>query len=368
MRKVICCLTIACVLALPLSGCSQPIDNGSSVPAASQPIVALLALVGVGIALTAYHHHNEHRGGGPGVTITPQMNIIGPLISGSHATDLAFDPVNLGIGVLEVPNASGLTSFALITGGSFLSYTLPSGYSPIAMSVDTQNGVDWFVDSTGKVQGCLAPVAGVTTCTTTSLPVPVFHDGLGTGPRSIAVDQFFVFVAKDGGAGAVNWFAGNLNDGTTTTSSYRSQSTATLYSADTAISTPQSASAFTVFHSDGKSDLVSIPPAVAPSFTYSPIPLLAPSNNVPALDGVNRAFFALTGSVGGTYQITRYTNSFNAGTGPLKTQSIIIANNGQTGDTANPWTLPLSSLHADPQDQLLVGIDGSGNIIEFAEF
>ncbi len=164
----------------------------------------------------------------------------------------------------------------------------------------------------------------------------------------------------------VKWFAFNLSDGTTTTSSYQAQTTAPLYAADFVISTPQgSFSGFTVYHTDGRSEMVTLPPNQSPSFTYSPAPLEAPSDVVIAPDGVNQAFYALTGSVSGAYQITRYTNASNFGIGQLTALSVIVAQNGQTGDPANPFVVPLSSLHVDSAESLPVSIDANHNIVEF---
>src|SRR5690348_14028013 len=66
VRRFIALALALAILSSGVSGCSQPIDTGSSIPAQSQPIVALLALVGLGIGLTAWHHHNENRSGGGG--------------------------------------------------------------------------------------------------------------------------------------------------------------------------------------------------------------------------------------------------------------------------------------------------------------
>ena len=366
MRRLLAVALALSLLSSSLAGCSQPIDTGSSVPAQSQPIVALLALIGLGIGITAWHHHNEAHHGGGGPTIVPPVQVLGPLLSGYKAVDLANDPFDIGFGVLESPAAAGVSKFALVSGGSFASYSLPAAYSPVALAVDPNTGDDWFVDAAGKVQGCLPPASSVTTCSTSGLPVPTFNDGLGVGNRAIASDGSFVFIALDAGGGAVKWFSFNLSDGTTTTSNYASQTTAGLYPADFVISTPQAAaSGFTVFHSDGRSDLVTIPPSDVPSFTFAPTPLKAPSNVVLALDAVNQAFYAPTGSSSGVYDITRYTNQFDAGISKLNTLSVTIADNGQTG---GPFVPPLTSLHVDSQDQQLVGIDAAGNIVEFAQF
>src|SRR5579872_2080427 len=71
--KCVAALVIACTLSLSVTSCSQPIDNGSKIPAQSQPFVALLALIGLGIGLTAIHHHNE-KGAGPG----PGPSVVAP--------------------------------------------------------------------------------------------------------------------------------------------------------------------------------------------------------------------------------------------------------------------------------------------------
>ena len=102
MRRLIATVAALTILCSGMSGCSQPIDPGSSIPAQSQPIVALLALVGLGIGLTAWHHHNEHHGSGPAATVFPAQFTVPPLIAGFKAVDLAPDPVNITIGALEL--------------------------------------------------------------------------------------------------------------------------------------------------------------------------------------------------------------------------------------------------------------------------
>lgn len=370
MRKVVALALALSLLGGSLAGCSQPIDTGSSIPPQSQPFVAVLALIALGIGITAYHHHSENQqhGGGPSSTITPPAAVFGVLFTGYRASALAVDSFDAAIGVLETPTVSGTAArFALLSGTSAAFYTLPSGYLPTAVAVDP-NGNDWFVDATGHIQGCDSPATSVTTCTTTGLTVATASDGLGSGARSIAVDQFNVFDDVDAGGGSVKWFALNLSAGTPTTSSYQSTSHNGLYSAENVEATTTGASAFTIFHVDGTSDLVTVSPAAeAPNFTFIPVPLVAPSDVVQAVD-LNAAFYATTGSTSGTYRLTRYENLSDTGTGSLTTTTITIANDGQTGaPSSEPWSPPLTSIQADANNNAW-GIDAAGRIVQFGQF
>jgi hypothetical protein len=371
LRRIIAVALALSLLGSTLSGCSQPIDTGSTVPPQSQPIVAILALVAIGIGLTAYHHHNEeHHGGGPGSTIVPPAQVLSPLFTGYRATQLAVDSFDAGIGVLESPTVSGTDArFALVTGTTFNYYALPAGYLPIAAAVDP-NGNDWFVDQNGNVQGCAAPATGVLTCVPGSIAFSTTHDGLGTGTRSVAVDDFNLFIDRDGGGGLVKWFAFNLSGDTTQTATYQSTSTSGLYPTGNVESTPPSSgvSGFAVFHTDGRSDLVTLSPvADAPNFTFSPVPLVAPSDQVQAVD-LNDAFYATTGSSAATYRLARYENANPTGVGELTTASITIAVNGQTGAPSSmPYALPLSSVQADAENNVWA-VDASGNIVQFGQF
>jgi hypothetical protein len=371
VRRFIAIFVALSLLSSGIAGCSQPIDTGSTVPAQSQPLVALLALFAVGVGLTAWHHHNEHHsGGGPGATIVAPFQVVAPLFSGYRAAELANDNADAGIGVLELPTVSGSTArFALITGGSFNYYALPAGYQPVALTVDP-NGIDWFVDQTGHIQGCDAPVSGVLTCSVLGITIPTAIDGLGTGARAIAADQFNLLVARDLGGGSVSWFAFNTSSGATATATYQSTSTNGLYPANAVESTPPTSgvSGFAVFHTDGRSDLITLaPPAESPNFTFAPAPLVAPSDQVAAPD-LNPAFYATTGSSAATYQLTRYENPNPTGVGQLTTASVTIAINGVTGDPSNkPYALPLASLQADSLNNIWA-IDKNGDIVQFGQF
>ena len=373
MRRFLAVTLALCILTSGISGCSQPIDTGSTVPAASQPIVALLALVAVGIGLTAWHHHNEdHHGSGPSSTIVAPFQVIGPQLSGYRASDLSIDTFDNGVGVLETPTVSGTPArFGLIASSTFASFTLPNGYVPIALATDP-SGNDWFVDTGGHIQGCEPPGVSVTSCVFSSLAVSTANDGLGAGPRSIATDGLNLVVIRDGGSGKVNWFVINLTSAATATGSYQSNSSAALYPADAVESTPPGtgSSAFAVFHTDGRSDLFTPAPSNAPNFSFVPIPDAAPSDQVVALDG-NPAFYATTGSTSGTYQLTRYENPSTTGIGQLTTASITIAANGQTGaPQSKPYALPLSSVHVDSLNNVwaLDGNTSNPNIVQFASF
>jgi hypothetical protein len=375
LRRLIAVALALSLLTSSLAGCSQPIDNGSTIPAQSQPIVALLALVAVGFGLAAWDRHNDTHHGGAGPTIIAPAQVIRPsqLLSGYRAADLSIDGFNSGVGVLELPTVSGTPArFLLIVGSSFNDYALTTGYAPVAAAVDG-NGNDWFVDSTGHVQGCNAALVGVTTCTTNNpiIPVPTANDGLGTGQRSIAADGFNLVIVRDGGAGKVNWFAFNLSSGATSTGSYQSTSTSGLFAADALASTPPATgtSGFAVFHTDGRSDLITLtPPANSPNFTFAPATLSAPSNQVTDSFTSMFAFCATTGSQAGTYQLTRYENSFAVGIGQLTTTSITIAVNGQTGDPANkPYVLPLTSVHVDTGLNVWA-LDSNGTNVDIVQF
>lgn len=387
MRKFVAVALALSLLTSCISGCSQPIDNGSSVPAQSQPIVALLALIGLGIGLTAWHHHNEHHsGGGTGGNITAPAVVVAPFITGFTPVDLSPDTAGNGgagdLGLLLTPSASGTGRYAEVfvtTGGSGTvaqsagSYTLPTGYQPAAVAVDP-NGNAWFDDHSGKVYECGPLTSGVTTCSVLAGP---FTDGLPVGARSIGADGNLLFVVEDGGGGKVDWAYLPTNPiGTSfTTGSYQSSSTASIFAADAVDSTPPTSggSGYSVYHQSGASDIVTFPVSgssvtvsAAISFTFTPLPLEAPSNFINDTVSSTGAFFALTGSTTGTYQITRYSSAANSGLGALPALSRTIAINGVTGGGA--FTLPLIALHADAPESILWAIDSRGNVVGFTEF
>src|ERR1700681_1144928 len=56
VRRTLALAVIAITLCVNVGGCSTPVDTGSNIPAQSQPIYTVLALLGLGIAITAFHH------------------------------------------------------------------------------------------------------------------------------------------------------------------------------------------------------------------------------------------------------------------------------------------------------------------------
>jgi hypothetical protein len=385
VRRFVAVALALSLLASSLAGCSQPIDTGSSVPAQSQPIVALLALIGLGIGLTALHHHNEdHHGSGPGANVTAPAVVVTPFISGYAPADLAPNPVGNGTGdlaLVDLPSGSGTGRYAEIflsvtgTGSTAElvgAYALPAGYLPKALAVDP-SGDAWFDDSSGKVYECGPLTSGVTTCSIGAGPLT---DGLPVGARSIGVDGNFLFITEDGGSGKVDYSYLPVNPiGTSfTTGSYQSSSSASIYSMDAVEATPPASggSGYTVYHQDGSSDLVTFSASGSSvtlndttSFVYTPVPLEAPSDYIEDSVTANGAFFALSGNAGATYQITRYTSATNSGLGQLPAASATIASNGRTG---GPWVPPMISLHADASESILWGIDAHGNIVGFPVF
>ncbi|HET9343218.1 MAG TPA: hypothetical protein VFO25_09925 [Candidatus Eremiobacteraceae bacterium] len=377
MRRFIAVALAVAILTGPISGCSQPIDPGSSVPAQSQPFVALLALIGLGIGLTALHHHNEsHSGsGGTGGNAVGAQFSVAPFISGYKPVDLVVDPVNVALGALESPLAGGGTGkFTEIqdlsnTAQPFGTYTLPANYSPSAVAMDA-NGLTWFVDATGKVQGCASMTSATTTCTSAG----TFNDGLGAGSRSIAVDVGFIVVIVDGGNGKVKWWAteGSSGSGTGT---YSSTSTSPIYAADAIELTTTPPSGFTVYHQDGSSDFItftltgstlSLTPQA--NFLYTPASLVGLSNIGGEVSGKD-AVFGFTGEPAGSYSMTKYETATAAGIGQATATSELIDFNGQVGNPSGaPFTAPLDSSHLDTGENSIWAIDAGGRIVNFAPF
>ncbi|HXW76530.1 MAG TPA: hypothetical protein VEJ20_03885, partial [Candidatus Eremiobacteraceae bacterium] len=294
MRRFVAVALALSLLSSGLSGCSQPIDSGSSVPAQAQPLVALLALVGLGIGIAAWDHHNaeHHNGGGSSTTVTAPVIAVTPFITGYAAADLTPNSAgNSGsgdLGVLELPAGSGTGKYAELfvtasssaaTSNSAGIETLPAGYEPQAVA-DDPSGNAWFVDRSGKVYQCSPLTTSTTSCGVLAGPLT---DGLPSGPRSMSVDGNFLFVVEDAGGGKVDyaWLPDNPVGTTFTTGSYQSASTASIDGADAVESTPPASggSGFTVFHEDGSSDIdtfntsgSSVTVGATTSFTYRPVP------------------------------------------------------------------------------------------------
>lgn len=379
VRRIIAVTVAVALFAAPLGGCSQPIDNGSSIPAQSQPIVALLALIGVGIGLTAWHHHNEAHegsgGGGVGSIVGAQFSVA-PFITGYKPVDLVVDTVNVALGALELPTAgSGTGKFTEIqdfsnTASPFGTYTLPASYAPTAVAMDA-NGLTWFDDANGHVQGCAAMAQGEQgTCASQG----TFSDGLGAGSRSMAVDINFILVVTDAGGGKVKWWATD-GSGDTGTGTYASSTTASIYSADSVKLTTTPPSGFTVFHQDGSSDFLtftvsgsSLSISAQANFIYSPASLVGDSGVGSELSG-KIATFGFTGAPSGSYSFTKYETSSAVGLGQAAASSQLVDLNGQVGNpSAGPFTAPLSSPQFDTGEASVWAIDSTGRIVNFAPF
>jgi len=377
VRRFIAVAVAAAIVMAPLGGCSQPIDTGSSVPAQSQPIVALLALLGLGIGLTAWHHHNvAHEGsGGGGANAVGAQFSVGPIISGYKAIDLVVDSVNFTLGALESPIAGGGTGkFTEIqdfsnTASPFGTYTLPANYSPVAVAMDA-NGVTWFVDAAGRVQGCGLITQSSTTCTSQG----TFNDGLGAGSRSIAVDVGFIVVIMDGGGGKVKWWATESGSGSGT-GTYTSTSTSPIYATDAIELTTTPPSGFTVYHQDGSSDFISftingstLSLSQQTNFLYAPASLVGLSDIGGELSGKD-VVYGFTGAPAGSYSMTKYETQSPVGVGQATATSELIDFNGQVGNpNGAPFTAPLNSIHLDQNENSVWAIDTGGRIVNFAPF
>jgi len=376
VRRLIALAVALSILSSGISGCSQPIDTGSSVPAQSQPLVALLALVGLGIGLTAWHHHNEnHHGGGGTPTIFGANFIVQPFISGFKPVDLVPDAINGAIGAIELPTSgTGTGEFTEIQGfsggSSFGTYTLPVNYKPTAVGMDS-NGITWFVDANGVVQACDVMTQTTTNCSS----LGTFNDGLGVGSRSIAADLNFVIVIMDAGAGKVKyWVLPTASGSTAATGTYTSTTASPIYVADAIEPTPAGgASGFTAYHQDGTSDIITFTASGStvivnnqPSFAFNPAPLVSESNFNQA---TKVQFYSFTGAPGGAYNLTKYETVGAVGLGHPTVASELIEFNGQVGNpTLAPFVSPLASIHVDAVEGEIWAIDHAGNIVNFTPF
>jgi hypothetical protein len=373
VRRFLALALVVCLLSSGIAGCSQPVDTGSTIPPQSQPIVALLALVGLGIGLTAYHHHNEHRGGGPAPSIVPAVNVLQPFVPNYLPSDLAIDVPNATVGVLETNGTqpAKFLEISLSTGVAVQVglFTLTAGFAPTAISIDPSAHA-WFVSNNGDVVEC--DIGNSFATGTCSSSITAFRDTLPAGQRSIVVDSNFIFIIEDGGSGKVNWYFQALAGGSPASGSYNSASTSSLFTRDAIESTSTGAggSDFTAYHQDGRSESITIPSAntisQSPSFTFAPTPLGAPSDNF--LSGGLYTLYAFTGNPTGTYQITRYQSPSPTGLGSqLTAASINIAVNGSMGG-GPVFGLPLSNLHYDGSELVLWSLDPAGAIVYFAAF
>lgn len=376
VRRFVALALALTILSSGVSGCSQPIDTGSSVPAASQPFVALLALVGLGIGLTAWHHHNVNsHGGSGGPTIFGAAFLIPPFISGYKPVSLVTDPVNFTLGAVEVPTGGGTGKYTEIQATSssaspFGTYSLPTGYVATAVAIDPQTGITWFVDATGKVQACDAMTTSSTTCSS----LGVFSDGLGAGSRSIAADPNFVIVIMDGGLGKVKYWVLPTPSGTPATGTYTSTTTSTIYGTDAIEATVTGgASGFTAYHQDGTSDIITFTVSGStvtvnnqPSYLFTPAPLVGPSDFLQESSDV--AFFSFTGAAAGAYSLSKYVAAAPVGLGHPTVKSELIAFNGQLSPTGAHFFPPLSSIRSDADESSIWAIDQAGDIVNFIPF
>jgi hypothetical protein len=365
MRGHIAAAVIAALVASSLPGCSKPIDPNSSIPPIYQPLVFVLAAVGVGIALTALHHHNEkHSGGGP------PPGLAGPFVVtalGNQPFDMALDPSQPG-GVGALGRVGGGGNYGFLELGSSAanngSYQLPSGYQPRAVAIDG-SGNDWFVNDAGTVIKCSPPVASVTNCT----PLLNFSDGLASsGVRSIAAESTHVFIALDNQAGTVFWVAFALDGSGRLSGSYSYSPGLGTYSKDAVVAASGTVATYTIFHRDGNSYALALPgPATKNSFTFSPVPL--GTGNIANNGATSGPFYGFLGSAtSGNYEIGNWVgpgNSFSATPGTLHS-TITIAFNGQTSPNAAPYVVPLTSAHTDGFS--IFTLDSSGNLVVFTAF
>jgi len=367
VRRMLALAVIAITLCVNVGGCSTPVDTGSNIPAQSQPIYTVLALLGLGVAIVAFHHHSElHPSGSQKVPQTP-ISVI--LLRTTNATpiDLTLDPLQAGqFGALLAGTAGSASLFDLgdiNTGAVTAQYTLPSGYKPIAVAIDAgTTHEEWFVNPSGLVDGC---AIGPTTCT----PSPAqFSDTLAAGgTRYIAADSQHLFIARDDGATTVTWaafdFAANLVG--TGSYTYTAGVGKALYPKDAVVSNGSSISQYLFFHQDGTSHEVQLtsPPTTGLGPTMTPVPTDLGNATIAGVD-----VFGYTGSpTSGLYSIGRYDA---AGSDPLaytiKALTLVAFNGVPNPPLGSPFSVPLTNLHVDSAG--VYGLDPTGNVVTFNVF
>jgi len=366
LHRRIAAVIIAFFVASTFAGCSKPIDSQSSVPALYQPLVFVAVAVGAAV-LIASHSHKRNNGGGGGGPPPPNLTaavFVGPFSGPANyvPTDITIDFSSAGAGGIGSvgTSAGGTYSFAEIgsAGPNNGSYTLPSGYKPIAVAIDG-NGNDWFVDAAGLVKRCPPPTLGVTTC----VAALSFSDGLpASGTRTIAADTGRFFVAEDNLSGTVTW-AAYAPDGTgRVTGSYNYNPGLSMYSADASMAILGSTGLYTIFHKDGTSWKIAIPSSSRNAYTFSPLPL--PNANM-ASDGAGDNFGLLGSPVSGSYQMGHYASPGSSSGAPgALLSTITIAFNGVTN--GNAFRPPVSSLHTD--GVFIFMLDANGNLVLFSFF
>lgn len=361
-RQRIAAIALVLLVVSSTLGCTKPIDPNSSVPAALQPIVFLIAAAGIGIGIAALDHHHSNSTSGTAPNIT-KPTFVGTI--GNSPFDLGTDPSVPGsVGVLGTnggPNMYGFTELGSSATNAG-SYTLTAGYHPIGVAIDGA-GNDWFDDGAGNVQSCAPPTSTPLTCS----PVVSFNDGLGTGGvRAIAADSTHVFIVDDNGNKTVNWAAFGL-DGTGRLSGSYNYTGMGIFAADaTEAATGTVVATYLVFHQDGTSWTIPLPgPAALSTFTFKPVPLA--SANV-GYDGTDLYFGVLGSPTTGSYQLGRYAapgNTTGQNPGAIAAK-ITIAFNGQTSPNAAAFALPVHSLHTD--GLTLYMLDAHGRLVLFNAF
>lgn len=367
MRRTLALAVIVVTLSVNVGGCSTPVDTGSNIPAQSQPIVTVLALLGLGIAITAFHHHSEsHAAGSQKVPQTP-ISVIQLRTANASPIDVTLDPLQPGqFGALLVGTAGSASLFDLgdtSTGGVTAQYTLPSGYLPIAVAIDSgTTHQEWFVNPSGLVDGC---AAGPTTCTPSPGP---FSDTLAAGgTRYIAADSQHVFIARDDGATTVTWAAFDLAANLVANGSYTytAGTGKGLYPKDAVVSNGTSIGQFLFFHQDGTSHEVQLtaPPTASIGPNLTPVPSNIGNVTIAGVD-----IFGYTGSpTSGLYSIARYDA---VGTDPLaytiKALTLVAFNGVPNPPAGSPFSVPLTNLHVDSAG--VYGLDPAGRLVTFNVF
>jgi hypothetical protein len=367
VRRTLAAAVIAVTLSVNLGGCSTPVDTGSSIPAQSQPIYTVLALLGLGVALTAFHHHSEtHSPGNRKVPQTP-ISVIPLRLSNASPIDLTLDPLQAGqFGALLAGSAGSSSVFDLgdITSNAVTaSYTLPVGYQPTALAIDSgTTHQEWFVNSSGLIDGC---AIGPSTCVPSPAP---FSDTLASGgTRFIAADSQHIFVARDDGATTVSWsafdFVGNLVASGSYT--YTAGGNKGLYAKDAVVANGSSISQYLLFHGDGTSREVQLtaPPTTSPGPTLNPVPDVSGNATI-----TGTSAFGYTGSPTiGFYSIARYGAG---GTDPLaytiQALTLVAVNGVPNPGVVHTFSVPLDNLHVDAAG--VYGLDPGGNVVTFNVF
>jgi hypothetical protein len=327
----------------------------------------VLALLGLGIAIAAIHHHSEKQTGGAAKVPQVPSSVIPLRLTNETPVDLTLDPLQTGqFGALLAGTSGSAWLFDLgdtISVTVTAQYSLPAGYQPVAVAIDggTTNQ-EWFVNSNGLVDGCQI---GPTVCTPNPAP---FSDTLATGgTRFIAADTQHIFIARDDGAGTVTWSAFDLGANIVGNGSYTytAGNGKSLYPKDAVVANGGSISQYLFFHQDGTSHVVQLttPPSTGPGPTLNPVP-----TNIGNATIIGTDVYGFTGSPNsGLFSIARY----GAGTSDPLAYSIqrltLIAFNGKTnpGDL-HSFSVPLTNLHVDSGG--VYGLDPSGILVVFNVF